>query len=61
VIELATAYGALGQHDIAFDLLDKAYAERDNKLISLKVYPIFDSLRSDPRFFALLNKIGLER
>jgi len=58
---LAAVYGALGERDTAFDLLDKAYAERDSRLTTLKVEPIFDSLRSDPRFSALLRKIGLEK
>jgi len=57
---LASAYAALGEHDLAFDLLDRAYAERDNRLTYLKTAPSFDPLRSDPRFTALLRKIGLE-
>jgi serine/threonine-protein kinase len=56
---LATVYGALGEKKIAFELLDKAYSERDNILCYLKVDPIYDPLRSDPRFSALLRKIGL--
>ncbi len=58
---LAAAHGALGEHDIAFDLLDKAYAGRDCYLAGIKVEPFFDPLRSDPRFAALLKKIGLEK
>ena len=58
---LAAVYGALGEYDIAFGLLDRAYAERDHKLIYLKTEPIFDPLRSDSRFAALLKKIGLEK
>jgi tetratricopeptide (TPR) repeat protein len=57
---LAAAYGALGERDIAFELLDKAYTERDSRLTTLKTLPILDSVRSDPRFAALLKKIGLE-
>ena len=58
---LAAAYGTLSEQDIAFDLLDKAYVERDTRMNELKVNPIFDPLRSDPRFSALLKKIGLEK
>ena len=58
---VAAVYGALGEYDIAFDLLNKAYAERDNKMIQLNTNSIYDPLRSDPRFSALLKKIGLEK
>jgi adenylate cyclase len=58
---MAAACGALGEHETAFELLDKAYAVHDNRLTQLKIDPIYDSLRSDPRFAALLKKIGLEK
>jgi len=58
---LAAVHGELGEYDIAFDLLEKGYAGRDNRMNLLKVDPIFDPLRSDPRFTALLKKIGLEK
>lgn len=58
---LAAVYGALGERDVAFDLLDEAYADRDSKINQLKTNPIYDPLRSDPRFAALLKKIGLEK
>jgi len=58
---LAAAYGWLGEKDKAFRLLEKAYEERDSKLVLLKVDPRLDSLRSDPRFTDLLRRIGLEK
>jgi TolB-like protein/Flp pilus assembly protein TadD len=41
--------------------LEQAYEERDPSLIYLAVNPKWDSLRSHPRFIALLRKIGLPR
>ncbi len=55
----AAAYGWLGDKDKAFSLLEKCYAERNSRLISIKSYPILDPLRSDPRFGELLRRIGL--
>ena len=48
----------LGDKDQAFALLEKAYAERDNMVVPLKVDPLFDALRSDPRFTNLLSRVG---
>ena len=50
----------LGQTDRAFEWLDKACDERALHLVFLGVDPLFDSLRSDPRFVDLLRTIGLE-
>jgi eukaryotic-like serine/threonine-protein kinase len=55
----AELYVALGDKDQAFDWLDKAYDAHDFILVSLKVEPTFDNLRSDARFTALLKRIGL--
>ena len=57
---IAYIYGFLRDFDQAFSLLEKAYAERDNKLQYLKISPWFDSLRSDPRFEALLERMNLD-
>ena len=43
----------------AFDWLQKAVAERHPYLILIKVEPVFDRLRPDPRFKELLQHIGL--
>jgi hypothetical protein len=50
---------ALGGKDQAFESLERAYEERSGWLSRLKVDPIFDGLRSDPRFTNLLRRIGL--
>ena len=50
----------LGDNDQAFEWLESAYQERDVQLISIKVDPVWDPLRSDPRFQDLLKKMGLE-
>lgn len=57
---LATVYAALGEKDEAFSWLEKAYKEKSNYLIFLKVDPRLDSLRDDQRLEHLRKKIGLE-
>ncbi len=59
--DIGVLHGDLGEKDEAFQWLEKAYEERSNFLINLKVDPVFDSLRSDPRFAALLARMGLPR
>jgi serine/threonine-protein kinase len=48
-----------GEIDAAFDWLDKAFAARDPSLAYLWQYIELQSLYSDPRWDALLEKIGL--
>jgi len=56
---IAVVYAELGENGPAMNWLEKAYEDRSNSLIFLKVDPELDSLRSDPRFQALLDKLGL--
>ncbi|MHB8503893.1 MAG: protein kinase domain-containing protein [Candidatus Acidiferrales bacterium] len=56
---LAEDYAALGEKDLALEWLQKAYEERDDWIAWIKVDPIIDGLRADPRFAALLERVGL--
>ncbi|HYA62931.1 MAG TPA: protein kinase [Candidatus Sulfotelmatobacter sp.] len=56
---LATVYVGLGRKDQALTFLEKAYTDRSSLMAWLKVDPELDPLRSDPRFVALLRRIGL--
>jgi len=56
---MANVYVGLGNKDQAFFWLEKAYQERSNYMAYLKVLPFLDSLRGDPRFDDLLQRIGL--
>jgi TolB-like protein/lipoprotein NlpI len=57
--QLAVVYAGLGQKDEAFRLLEKARVERNDVLLWLKVHPVFDPVRDDPRFERLLRDVGL--
>ncbi|HSE96766.1 MAG TPA: winged helix-turn-helix domain-containing protein [Blastocatellia bacterium] len=55
----AAIYAELGERDRAFALLEKVIEERSHPLFMIKVDPVFDGLRPDPRFNELLNRTGL--
>ena len=57
---LALVHAALGENDSAFACLEKGYERREESVLSLKVDPKVDPPRSDPRFSALLKRIGVE-
>ena len=56
---IALIYVGLGEKDQAFQWLERAYEERNAHMISLKVEPVFDPLRSDPRFANLVRRVGI--
>ena len=56
---LAVAYTGLGDYDRAFEELEKAQAERSWAMGMLRVNPVFDGLRSDKRFTALIQRVNL--
>jgi serine/threonine protein kinase/tetratricopeptide (TPR) repeat protein len=56
---IAEVYADLGDKDHAFEWLDTAYREHDPWLYAIRTDFTMDSLRSDPRYADLLQKIGL--
>jgi eukaryotic-like serine/threonine-protein kinase len=57
---IAQAYMRMGEKEKTFSWLEKAYEEHDSGLVSLAVEPMFDPIRSDPRFKDLLRRMKLE-
>jgi serine/threonine protein kinase/Tfp pilus assembly protein PilF len=57
---MANIYAAIGDLDKAFELVNTAYEERDEALISIKIHPGWIRFHSDPRYQALLKKMGLD-
>ena len=55
----AAVYSGLGEKSNALDWLEKAYEERNDRLIYLGVDPISDPLRSEARFRDLVRRVGL--
>ncbi len=54
---VAIVYAALGETDRAFRWLEKAYVDRDDWLISIKIGPWLNRLRGDCRFADLLRRV----
>jgi eukaryotic-like serine/threonine-protein kinase len=52
-------YAGLGDKDEAFRWLEKGYQARDTEMTQLKIDPLLDGLRSDPRFTDLERRVGL--
>ncbi len=57
--EIAGVYAFRGEADTAFAWLDRAFRNRRGSLTTLKIDPLFQKLRGDPRFVALLKKAKL--
>jgi eukaryotic-like serine/threonine-protein kinase len=58
---VAAIYAALGNKEKAFEWLEKSYQDHSLGVgLSMKSFPGFDPLRSDPRFAALLRRMNLE-
>ena len=56
---IASIFAFLGEKDLALAWLEKASEERDSWRVYLKVMPEFGRLRSDPRFWKVVNRVGL--
>ena len=55
---VAVVYLGLGKNELAMDWLEKAYTDRSNGLVFLKVEPELDPLRSSSRFLVLQAKMN---
>ena len=58
---VAQTCARLRENDQASAWLERAYQERDSKLVSLKVDPMFDKMRASPSFQNLLQRVGLSQ
>jgi non-specific serine/threonine protein kinase len=56
---IAMTHAVLGNKEAAFEWLEKAFLERASFLYTLKISAAFNSLRGDPRFDALVKRIGI--
>jgi serine/threonine-protein kinase len=56
----AVVHLGLGEKERALEWLEKGCGQRELPLAVLKVHPIYDPLRAEPRFQALLKRLGLE-
>jgi DNA-binding winged helix-turn-helix (wHTH) protein/TolB-like protein/tetratricopeptide (TPR) repeat protein len=59
--DIALIHSALGDIEVAFTWLEKAMEDRSTLVVFLAQEPMFDALRSDPRFGELVARIGVFR
>ena len=59
--EVIRCLAALGDKDRALAMLAKGLEDRDNSLVAIKVEPLLDPLRGDPRFADLMRRMGLQQ
>jgi alkanesulfonate monooxygenase SsuD/methylene tetrahydromethanopterin reductase-like flavin-dependent oxidoreductase (luciferase family) len=59
--DLAQVYAFVGDGDSALQALEIAFEERSGSrsVLSMKINPAYDFIRDEPRFVALLQKLGL--
>ncbi len=57
---IALIYNALGESGKALDYLEKAYAEKDVRMVFLKVEPKWNNIRNEPRFIDLMRRMNFK-
>jgi len=57
--QIAGVYGWRGETDKTFEWLERAYAQHDGGIAVIKTDPLLKSVRGDPRFAAMVKKLGL--
>jgi TolB-like protein/Flp pilus assembly protein TadD len=58
---IAIIYANLGDKEQAFAWLEKCYQGREHDLVFSRLWPMFDPMRSDPRYEDLMRRVGLSR
>lgn len=56
---IAALYASLGDIDDAFAWLETAIEEKASGLILLRVHPRLDPIRNDPRYWPMVERVGL--
>ena len=59
LVDMATIYSFMGDKEESLNLLEEAFQERSPAMYMIKIYPVFDFLRNEPRFKALLKELEL--
>jgi hypothetical protein len=49
---------ALGEKGLALDMLERSLTDHEEDVATIRVDPAFRSLRGDPRFEAVLARVG---
>jgi hypothetical protein len=57
---IAGAHARLGNKDAAFEWLERSFQERETFLAYLRFHVFFTDLRDDPRFGAIVKRMGLD-
>jgi len=55
----ANIYYGLGDRERTFEMMEKSIRDQEGWILDANSNPLYDSLRSDPRFIALMKKVGL--
>lgn len=56
---VASAYAVAGDRQRTFEWLNQALEEQDYQFSELIRYPVFDYIRSDPRYATMMQRVGL--
>jgi len=56
--QIAETHAYMGDHDAAFDWLQRAYENRDGGLIEMLTDPLLQNLHADPRWPAFIDRMG---
>ena len=57
---LASLYFAIGNKDKGFEFLNRAYEQQDCWIVTIKLGPVYETVRSDQRYIAILKKLNME-